>query len=352
MSVNKTLKQNKNNEISILSFFLIIANHIKIILIVPTIFCTFTILKLQFFTQPIFTSQSKIMSSSGGNSLGQASGIAAQFGINIPTAVSDDNWVYKEIILSRQLASRVLKRKFSTDEFGPHKSLVEILTHGNKKTNLSYDVLKIKATKNLHKMIFVKEDKITKIITLSVEANEAKLATEINNSFIQELDSHQRSYNKQKNSETRIFISERIKTTEKELMQTEENLKIFNGRNRRIENSPALQLEQQRLQREVSVLTGVFTTLKQQLEMAKIEEVKKSDYVIIVDNPSTPLTRSKPNKKVTIILTGILSLGLGLVFAFLLDYFESIGNKGRREIKNVFQVTVKNTKQLFMGKFN
>ena len=43
-------------------------------------------------------------------------------------------------------------------------------------------------------------------------------------------------------------------------------------RNRRIENSPSLQLEQQRLGREVTVLTGVFTTLKQQLETTKIEE--------------------------------------------------------------------------------
>ena len=56
-------------------------------------------------------------------------------------------------------------------------------------------------------------------------------------------------------------------------------------RNRRIENSPALQLEQQRLNREVIVLTGVFTTLKQQLETTKIEEVKESDYVIILDPP-------------------------------------------------------------------
>ena len=45
------------------------------------------------------------------------------------------------------------------------------------------------------------------------------------------------------------------------------------ARNRRIENSPALQLEEQRLSREVAVLTGVFTTLKQQFETTKIEEV-------------------------------------------------------------------------------
>ena len=42
-------------------------------------------------------------------------------------------------------------------------------------------------------------------------------------------------------------------------MAAEENLKVFMDRNRRIENSPALQLQQQRLAREVTVLTGVFT---------------------------------------------------------------------------------------------
>ena len=57
--------------------------------------------------------------------------------------------------------------------------------------------------------------------------------------------------------------------TEKELMAAEEDLKVFMDRNRRIENSPALQLKQQRLSREVTVLTGVFTTLKQQLKLPR-----------------------------------------------------------------------------------
>jgi uncharacterized protein involved in exopolysaccharide biosynthesis len=350
MSGKYKLKKDRNNEVSFLSIFSIIASYIKIILIIPTVLCTITIVKLQFFTKPTFTSQSKIMSSSGSNSLGQASGIAAQFGINIPSGGSNDNWVYKEIILSRQLASRVLDRKFTTDEFGQQKTLVQILTYGNEIPQLGYDTLKIKATANLHKMISVKEDKITKIITISVEANESKLATEINNSFIQELDSHQRLYTLEKNSETRIFIGERIKTTEKELMESEENLKVFNGRNRRIENSPALQLEQQRLQREVAVLTGVFTTLKQQLEMAKIEEVKKSDYVIIVDYPSRPLIRSKPDKKVIIMLTGVLSLGLGLVCAFLLNFLKDLNSEDKNDIKKIIRLTIINVKQLLLGK--
>ena len=77
----------------------------------------------------------------------------------------------------------------------------------------------------------------------------------------------------------------------------EETLKDFRDRNRRIQNSPALLLEQERLGREVAVLIGVFTTLKQQFETTKIEEVQKSDYVIVLDHPEAPLSYSKPNKK-------------------------------------------------------
>ena len=123
------------------------------------------------------------------------------------------------------------------------------------------------------------------------------MSYDLNKGLIDALDEHQKNYNKTKTSDTKKFIQGRISDTENELIAAEENLKVFMARNRRIENSPALQLEEQRLSREVAVLTGVFTTLKQQLETTKIEEVKESDYVIILDKPEIPLVRSSPKKK-------------------------------------------------------
>ena len=77
----------------------------------------------------------------------------------------------------------------------------------------------------------------------------------------------------------------------------EESLKEFRVTNRRIENSPNLLLIQERLGREVTVLNGVFTTLMQQLEMSKIEELKEVNFVLVVDPPEVPLQKSFPNKK-------------------------------------------------------
>ena len=127
----------------------------------------------------------------------------------------------------------------------------------------------------------------------------------------------------------------RILDTEKELQKAENNLKDFLDRNRRIENSPALMLEQERLSREASVLTGVYTTLKQKLETTKIEAVGESDYVIVIDPPYTPLFPTKPKKRLTVILYGIFGLAIGLVIAFIDQYFKDMGRAQKRKITKI-----------------
>ena len=151
-----------------------------------------------------------------------------------------------------------------------------------------------------------------------------------------------------KTSKARQFIEERIDDTEKELQAIEDALKDFRIQNRRIENSPSLLLEEQRLNREVTVLRGVFTTLKQQLQTTKIEEVKESDYVIILDAPELPLEKSKPNKKMMVILAGILGIGLGLMLAFLREYASNCDEELGKKMREVKFILLKNIKELFL----
>ena len=187
----------------------------------------------------------------------------------------------------------------------------------------------------------------TAIYTVNVQASESKLAAEINKVLIEELDIHRQEYNREKTSETRQFIEERIVDTEKELMKTEEDLKIFMDRNRRIENSPSLRLEQQRLTREVTVLTGVFTTLKQQFERTKIEEVKESDYVVILDPPEVPLMRSSPKKKKRVILAGLLGISLGIGIAFIREYIRNREEEEKEKIVQAQSLLIKSFTQMY-----
>ena len=140
--------------------------------------------------------------------------------------------------------------------------------------------------------------------------------------IIEKLDEHQRKYNDRKNTKTRQFIEERLIDTKIELEEAEESVKVFREGNRSILQSPQLQMEQERMMRDVAVLIGVFSTLKQQLEKAKIQEVKENDYVVILDPAEVPLYRSTPHKRKMVIIAGFLGIAVRIMIALVLEYVQ------------------------------
>ena len=243
----------------------------------------------------------------------------------------------------------MLKRKFDTVKHGPQKLLLQILTYGNQELTVGLDTLIKDGVNTVIGMIDIQ--KKGSFYDLTISGPEPVFVRDFAIALIEELDAHQRQYNKAKTSETRQFIGERIIDTRKELEAAEEALKNFRDRNRRIENSPALLLEQQRLSREVSVLTGVFTTLKQQLETIKIEDVKESDYVVVLDPPEAPLNRSKPNKKSMVVLAGILGLSLGTLLAFVKEYGEKSHKEEQEKIFQAKSIITKHVNDFLPRRF-
>ena len=193
-------------------------------------------------------------------------------------------------------------------------------------------------------MVNIAYNKETNIYTLSVNAPEAKLSAEIANSYINELDQHQRLYNNRKSIETREFIEGRLLATETDLNLAEESLKDFREKNRNINSSASLQLEQDRLIREVSVLISVFTSLKQQLETAKIDEVKELNYVVFIDPPEVPIYRSSPNKRKVVITTGILASLIGIFFVLVRHFYLNIDSDAREKINELKLALLQNRK--------
>ena len=82
--------------------------------------------------------------------------------------------------------------------------------------------------------------------------------------------------------------------------------------------TPALQLEQGRLARDVEIQKGIYLTLKQQYELAKIEEVQESSIVQVLDRPQISLHPS--NKKENI----AIKLNILMFFIIILVFFENL----------------------------
>lgn len=334
----------EESAISFIDILLILSKHIRIILIVPSIICTIAIFYVLFIAAPAYTSSAKILSGKSSSS-GQMGGLAAQFGIRInPTGNQETDLLITEVLKSRSLARKVLKRKVVLETSAKEITLLQLLTNINGDSEKPLSILEMDAVDIFLNQVEISEDMTTGVIRVSLTASEKVLSYQILNILIEELGLYQQNYNKAKTSKTRKFIEERIKETEKDLVKSEENLKDFMDRNRRIQNSPALQLQRDRLSREVSVLTGVFTTLKQQYETTKIEEVKDSDYVIVIDPPEIPQNRSAPQRTKIVVFSGIFGIILGLIFAVMKNYFGTFSKKERKELSLVLENILYNLK--------
>ena len=295
---NRTLIQNNKDEnINFYDLLFIVLNNFKLFIAIPIFVSIVTLIYLFFFTSPVYISSAKIMLSTSAGDFSQAQGLASQLGLSFGVQDNKSNWLNADIVKSKTLAKSLILDTYTTKTFGPKKSLKNILLGVKDNKNPTDNISEIKAINNFIKMIGFSYSAKSNIYTISISAVEPNFAKNILENLIKGIDKQRNDFNTANTKETRIFVEDRVGETETKLRVAEESLKVFRDRNRRIENSPALQLEQERLAREVSVLTSLFITLKQQLETVKIDEVKYSDYIIVVDPPNLPLIKSKPNKK-------------------------------------------------------
>ena len=82
------------------------------------------------------------------------------------------------------------------------------------------------------------------------------------------------------------------------------------------------------------------------MENTKIEEVKESDYVVVLDPPEKPIVRSRPKKKFILIITGTLSLLLGFIVSFSIYMWEKQTKDEKKKVKNAKRALSKNIAEL------
>jgi uncharacterized protein involved in exopolysaccharide biosynthesis len=95
-----------------------------------------------------------------------------------------------------------------------------------------------------------------------------------------------------------------------------------------VANIPRVGLELGRLARDVKVQEAVYTFLTQELERAKIDEVRDLPVVQPLDPAVPAIYKCKPQIKKNILLSGVVSLFLSIFVAFSLEYINKQRVKG------------------------
>jgi len=330
---------------------LTLAEQLKVIVLVPfiTVFLTFTY--VQFIQQPEYVSRvSILLPENKAGSLGGLAGLASQFGVNVPTETKTDlssPSLFPKLLTSRTFAEKILDKKFYTKKYSKELSLLAILTHGEKPPKFGRDTLITQALKPLKSLLGFEQDRTSSFSIITVTAFEPVFAKELAEVTIAELEKLNRYYKSQAVNEKTSFISNRISSVENDLESSEKRLKEFSERNRQI-SSPSLQLDFDRLTREVEIQKGVYLTLKQQLELAKIEEVQEVSIVQVLDKPQVALGPSNINLRRSVLFAAFLGIGLGIMLGFVRSYTNNSDIGERKKLRRVRYFFKKKTKDFIL----
>lgn len=328
-----------NKPVSLSDFLLIISQQLKIVLLIPFIFTFLTFTYIQFIKKPLYESSATILlPQNASTSYSGISGIASQFGVNMPTENVVDlssPTLYPELLTSRTFADKVVDKEVYLEKYGKKISILAALTYGDGKPKLSREMLISQATKTLNNQ-YIQFNQFPKssISTLKILAPEPRFAQDLANIILIELDSLNRFFKSQNVKEKTFFIDERISTVSSELSNSESRLKNFKEKNRQI-LSPSLQLDQDRLARDVEVKKSIYLTLKQQLELSKIEEVQQTSIVQILDRPQLPMGPSNKNLKMSLLISLFVGFAIGIILALGRAYMNSDNIDERKKLKKI-----------------
>lgn len=273
------------------------------------------------FATPIYKSTLTMYPASGGEKMGGLASMAASFGIS--TGDSNETYNIEDVVKSRTIAREVVLHKWKTKKYDKPVSLIEFSGEEVK------DTLKAlyKAIKNYGKIVTISSNKKTGLITLNVESEDPILSAEIGNYLGKAVTEYVQEYQGTKTIKNIEHINKRLLTVNNELIDVEEKLKTFQIKNRDM-SSPQIQLEFGRLQRKLQIKQQVYLTLNQQIELAQIENIKKSSVINILDRAEVAIKKSRPKRSLICFaftfIGVIFGCGLVLLIPFINQSFGEI----------------------------
>lgn len=153
-------------------------------------------------------------------------------------------------------------------------------------------------------------------MTIAVTAGEPRLAAQIVQSYLDHLRDRVQSIRTEKARQNLAFIQQRFEEARKELQAAEDRLAQFTDQNQQI-NSAHLRTKRDRLQRQVTFASDLYTQLQSRKTQAEIELQRSEPVVTVVEEPVPPVERSAPRRTLLVLLSLVVGGIVGLSGAFV-----------------------------------
>lgn len=320
-------KAQREGDISVLQVVNALLRHWVIIVVSPLVVAAVAVV-MGFSEDRTYTSTASFMPESQGEQAGRLAGLASRFGVEVPTAGGGASpQFYADLLTSRRLLKQVVLTEYemlpregrgSTEKMRsggaePRRgNLVDFFGTGDTSSG-KRRVAVVRAIGTLRRSLEVSTDTDTRVVELSVTTHQPRLSRQIADRVVELVNQFNVERRQSRASAKRDFTAKQVARAESALYTAEDSLRRFLQRNRSYQNSPELRFRYERLQRRVNLRQQVFASLSQSLEQAKIDEVRSTPVVTVVDPPELPVHADSRR----LILRGVLGLLLGGILGIL-----------------------------------
>jgi uncharacterized protein involved in exopolysaccharide biosynthesis len=308
-------------DVSLVALGRLVLRHRRLVLGIE-IFMFVLVTGFTLFQRRSYTSTAAFMpQASSENALSRYSGIAAQFGFNLPTEDAGSSPAfYADLLKSRDVLRDIVLTPFVIGARGDsvRGTLVELYRVKGDSPAARRDA----AVRRLREKVSATTGRETGLVILEVTTSWASLSQQVASRMIRLVSDFNMQTRQTRAGAERRFIEGRLGEAKDSLKAAEDRLQVFLQRNRDYRNAPQLTFEYDRFQREVTTQQQLFTSLAQEYEQARIDEVRNTPVITLVEAPNLP---TKPDPRRTL-LKGLLSLVAGfLVATFLVTVRQAFG---------------------------
>jgi uncharacterized protein involved in exopolysaccharide biosynthesis len=307
-------------EHSILSAIRIALRHPKALLLSPIVF-VLAVGGYSLNTALSYQSKASFLPQSSGG--GQLKGLAAQLGLDAGGgSPAESPYYYVDLIKLDAVLGRVATDTFQDPQSGRTTPLMNIYGAGSDTAEL-----RERAVGKLRRRITADADRRTGIVTISATDRSPRLAREIVQSVLDELNRFNQQNRQSRATSERRFAEARLTAARADLQSAEERLESFLVQNRTYVGSPSLQVQAERLNRTVSFRSALVTTLTQNYEQARMDEVRDTPVISIVQPPTLPRHRNTQGLLGRLVFATVIGIFLGVVIAALSEWFRTMRNE-------------------------
>ena len=254
-----------------------------------------------------WVAESRFMPNKSEDTATPVAGIAAQLGISVGGSSGESIDFYGQLVRSPTLLREALAHTFTVN--GRAETLEQLLAvKGDNERERTTNGVQM-----LQDAIQVIPDARSNLLAVRVSMRNGVLAEQVNQLLLDLVSKFNLDKRRTSAAVERSFVEARMRQAQADLRSAEAELEAFHSQNARYDRSPRLTGQEARLQRTVELRQELYVSLAQAFEKARIDEVRNTPIITIVDSPEDSAHPTSGGPVQMTVLGGILGIVLSVI---------------------------------------